>query len=85
MPGGTLQVQPPFAAALFAALVLVSTLAERQTIGESYASCPLTDTQSKKAIDAFAKIAAFVTGEPRCVNCHGGVDPVHQGHRTRSG
>lgn len=37
--------------------------------------CPLTEAQSKKAVAAFAKIADFVTHEPRCVNCHGGVNP----------
>jgi hypothetical protein len=38
-------------------------------------SCPLTDAQSQKSIDAWAKIAAFLTSEPRCANCHGRVNP----------
>jgi len=42
-------------------------------------SCPLAEEQSKKAVDAFAKVAAFVLTEPRCVNCHGGVNPYIDG------
>ena len=37
--------------------------------------CPLSDSQTQKAIDAFAKLVPTFTQEPRCVNCHGGVDP----------
>jgi hypothetical protein len=41
-------------------------------------SCPLTDAQTQKAVDAFAPIANFLSNEPRCVNCHGRVNPfVH--------
>jgi hypothetical protein len=36
--------------------------------------CPLSDAQSQKAIDAFAKLAPIFK-EPRCANCHGGVSP----------
>jgi len=43
------------------------------------ASCPLTDSQSQKAVNAWAKIAAFITTEPRCVNCHGKVNPYIDG------
>src|SRR5689334_802815 len=39
------------------------------------ASCPLTEAQSQKSVAAFGKIASFVLSEPRCVNCHGGVNP----------
>jgi len=39
------------------------------------AVCPLSDEQVQKSIDAFAKIVPTLTQEPRCVNCHGGVDP----------
>ncbi len=42
-------------------------------------SCPLTDAQSQKSVDAWAKIAAFLTSEPRCVNCHGKVNPYIAG------
>jgi hypothetical protein len=42
-------------------------------------SCPLTEEQSQKAVAAFEKIAAFVLKEPRCVNCHGGVNPHIEG------
>lgn len=37
--------------------------------------CPLSDSQTQKSIEAFAKIVPTFTQEPRCVNCHGGVDP----------
>ena len=41
--------------------------------------CPLTEKQTNDAMDAWAKIAAFITSEPRCVNCHGGVNPYIEG------
>jgi hypothetical protein len=47
--------------------------------GQKAPPCPLTDAQTRKSIEAFAKIHAFVTGEPRCVNCHGGVNPYLAG------
>lgn len=37
--------------------------------------CPLSDDQTRKSIQAFAKIANVFTKEPRCVNCHGAVNP----------
>jgi hypothetical protein len=37
--------------------------------------CPLSPLQTQNSIDAFAKIVPTLTQEPRCVNCHGGVDP----------
>src|SRR5215468_569700 len=43
------------------------------------ASCPLTEAQSQKSVVAFGKIASFVLSEPRCVNCHGGVNPFIKG------
>jgi hypothetical protein len=42
-------------------------------------SCPLTEDQSKKAVAAWEKVAHFLTTEPRCVNCHGGVNPYMEG------
>ncbi len=43
------------------------------------AVCPLSDEQTRKSIEAFSKLAAFMTHEPRCVNCHGGVNPFIDG------
>ena len=40
------------------------------------AICPLSDSQTQKSIDAFAKMVPTFTQEPRCVNCHGGVNPL---------
>jgi hypothetical protein len=37
--------------------------------------CPLSDEQTQKSIQAFDKIANVFTAEPRCVNCHGAVNP----------
>jgi hypothetical protein len=37
--------------------------------------CPLSPAQTQKSIDAFAKMVPTFTQEPRCVNCHGGIDP----------
>ena len=59
---------------LIAALVLPLTCA---AAGQK--SCPLTDSQSLKAVDAWAKIAVFLTTQPRCVNCHGKVNPYIDG------
>ena len=41
--------------------------------------CPLSDEQTRASIEAFSKIASFFTHEPRCVNCHGGVNPYIDG------
>jgi hypothetical protein len=57
-----------------AAIVLLSILAAIP-VGAQSKSCPLTEAQSQKAVAAFNKIANFVLNEPRCVNCHGGVNP----------
>jgi hypothetical protein len=62
---------------LIVSLVICS--APSAVLGQKRPSCPLTEEQSKKAVDAFAKVAAFVLTEPRCVNCHGGVNPFIDG------
>src|SRR5690242_14939152 len=54
-------------------ILLLLALATVPAVGQK--SCPLTDAQSQKSIDAWAKIANFLTTEPRCVNCHGKVNP----------
>ena len=74
---------------LTAALVFVSafvhvtaqsgTGSQTRTGPQRSAACPLTDAQTTKSVDAFAKIADFLTSEPRCVNCHGGVNPFIKG------
>ena len=61
------------------AVLLVAALALPEATAQKGPSCPLTDAQTRKSIDAFAKIAAFITHEPRCVNCHGGVNPYMDG------
>src|SRR4051812_44276045 len=54
-------------------LVALSSLALAQSTGGDAAVCPLSESQTQKSIDAFAKIVPTLTQEPRCVNCHGGV------------
>lgn len=41
--------------------------------------CPLSDARAQKSIDAFSKIAPILNEEPRCLNCHGGVNPYVDG------
>ena len=68
-----------------ATFLFLSALAFAQTNPRSKAStsdnavCPLSDAQSQKSIDAFANIAKVLLGEPRCLNCHGGVNPFVEG------
>ena len=76
---------------LMAALVFVSVFAhtrmgaqgrtggQPRTASPSRAACPLTDAQTTRAIEAWGRIASFLTTEPRCVNCHGGVNPFIKG------
>jgi hypothetical protein len=66
-----------------AALLLIPTVAlsqlTSQEVGEGDALCPLSDSQTEKSIEAFAKIFPVLTQEPRCVNCHGAVNPFIDG------
>ena len=64
---------------LMIALIMCLIMAAVPGFGQKGPVCPLTDSQAKKAIDAWGKIAAFITTEPRCVNCHGGVNPYIDG------
>ncbi len=58
--------------ALLAGAVLTSTALAQPSDKKV---CPLSDEQAQKSIQAFDKIANVFTKEPRCVNCHGAVDP----------
>ena len=66
-----------------AALVLVPAFAQAQVVyhgtGQGDAVCPLSEAQTEKSIEAFEKIFPVLTQEPRCVNCHGGVNPFIDG------
>jgi hypothetical protein len=48
-------------------------------MAQTGSSCPLPLDAQFKSIRAFAPIASFLTQEPRCVNCHGGVNPHIEG------
>jgi hypothetical protein len=66
---------PPVNLAIF---VLLPTLAFAQSPGQTTPAeivCPLSDSQTKNSVEAFSRIAHFMTHEPRCFNCHGGVNP----------
>ena len=39
--------------------------------------CPLSEDQTQKAIAAFAELAPIFQ-QPRCINCHGAVDPFNK-------
>jgi hypothetical protein len=60
-------------------MALIMAAVPNAVFGQKGPVCPLTDSQTKKAIDAWGKIANFITNEPRCVNCHGGVNPYIDG------
>jgi hypothetical protein len=67
----------PFCAVVFfVAILCLSASAQNNPNSTSQgAVCPLSDAQTQKSMDAFAKLVPTFTQEPRCVNCHGGVDP----------
>jgi hypothetical protein len=58
--------------AAFACSIFTSTA---QVLYPDRRICPLSDEQSEKSIQAFVKLANVFTTEPRCVNCHGAIDP----------
>lgn len=83
-PAGAVPVASRVWVLALAGLIVASfsplrTLAQTNVLDKQSTSqgavCPLSDEQIQKSIDAFAKIVPTLTQEPRCVNCHGGVDP----------
>jgi hypothetical protein len=69
--------------ALLAYSVLTSTALAQDSDNRV---CPLSDDQTQKSIQAFDKIANVFTKEPRCVNCHGAVNPFGaDANRTHGG
>jgi hypothetical protein len=60
-------------------LVVAAALAalgeSRPPMAQTRSSCPMPVSRQIDSIRAFSKIASFLTKEPRCVNCHGGVNP----------
>src|SRR4051812_32482157 len=68
-----------FFAKLLAAVVFVSILAPAQSDIDNPAVCPLSEAQTQKSIEAFGKIIPTLVNEPRCVNCHGGVNAFMNG------
>jgi hypothetical protein len=64
---------------LIVMVTVCSAVTTTKVLAQNASKCSLTEAQSRKAVDAFAKVAAFVLKEPRCVNCHGGVNPYIDG------
>ena len=64
-------------------LVLAPCVASSQIVyqeqGKGPPVCPLSTAQTDKSIETFGKIFPVLTQEPRCVNCHGGVNPFIEG------
>src|SRR5215472_12584156 len=57
---------------LFLRLALPLPASRAQQSGDPV--CPLSEEQTQKAIAAFAELAPIFQ-QPRCINCHGAVDP----------
>jgi hypothetical protein len=57
-------------------LVLCAILPAHRAVAQRswVAVCPLSEQQTKASVSAFGKIVPTLTTEPRCVNCHGGLD-----------
>lgn len=58
----------------------VEALSEsRRPLGGNGPSCPLSLAEQVKSVNAFAQMMP-VFRHPRCINCHGGVDPISEKH-----
>ena len=66
---------PSAAIAVALAVDLPTEKPARRSGGDDTQVCTLSEDKTKKAVAAFAAIAQTLSGEPRCANCHGGVDP----------
>lgn len=69
-------------AKVLALFVFSCSFAVAQNMGDTPGDegmCPLSDSRAQKSIDAFSKIAPILNEEPRCLNCHGGVNPFVEG------
>lgn len=75
-PGGRSAVRKyALACGLTVGALLASVHASSPVAAEGGTSCPLSLAKQIDSIHKFAPIAEFVTSEPRCFNCHGGVNP----------
>ena len=66
-------------AALAMAAALLGLGVSRPLTAQISSSCPIPLDAQFEAVRAFGEIASFLTTEPRCVNCHGGVNPFIKG------
>ncbi|HTL49871.1 MAG TPA: hypothetical protein VL219_04350 [Steroidobacteraceae bacterium] len=60
-------------------LLCVTGVVTGSAVAQNKAACPLDFKQQTDSIHAFEPIASFLTREPRCANCHGGVNPFIDG------
>ena len=65
--------------AFLGGIALVAVLVQLSDPGPAHAqggaSCPMPIHRQLESVRAFGEIASVLTREPRCVNCHGGVNP----------
>ena len=70
------------ACACLACLTVGAQTAEE--LGRKPQVCPLSEEQTQKSIDAFSKLVPTFQ-HPRCINCHGVVDPHAPEETTKHG
>lgn len=58
-----------------AAAIALMWLQATPSLAVEGTSCPLTIGEQVESVKTWAPIAKFLTREPRCFNCHGGVNP----------
>lgn len=56
------------------AIVLATFIGAADAQSDPPVVCPLSEDQVRNSIEAFSKLVPTLTSEPRCVNCHGGLD-----------
>jgi hypothetical protein len=64
---------------IFATVAVAGGMVVTPLLAQSDSSCPLPLARQIDSIHAFSPIASFLTSEPRCFNCHGGVNPHIEG------
>jgi len=58
-----------------AAVAGLITVGNSAVAAQEGTSCPIPINRQIASVSKFAPIASFLTREPRCVNCHGAVNP----------
>lgn len=66
-------------ACCFAAAVVLMVLGDARVHAQNASSCPVPLDKQIEAVGAFAEMLP-VFRHPRCLNCHGGLDPMSEAH-----